>query len=164
MSGEVQAYVALGANLDEPLVHLNRAVAELARLPATRVTGVSAWYRSAYLGPGAAQPDYLNGVVALATGLDAETLLVALLDLEAAHGRIRETGQITPRPLDLDLLLHGQQVCTSPRLTLPHPRLHLRAFVLLPLTEIAPDLVIPGRGQAKAWLPAVATQTILRLP
>jgi 2-amino-4-hydroxy-6-hydroxymethyldihydropteridine diphosphokinase len=89
-------------------------------------------------------------------------LLDALLDLETRFGRIR-AGKNGPRTLDLDLLLYDNQIIDLPRLTLPHPRLHLRAFVLYPLAEIAPTLPLPGRGSTSAWLPAVANQGIIKL-
>jgi 2-amino-4-hydroxy-6-hydroxymethyldihydropteridine diphosphokinase len=108
------------------------------------------------------QPEFINAVVALQTTLAPETLLEALLDLEQRFGRLRAEKN-GPRTLDLDLLLYNELELQLPRLTLPHPRLHLRAFVLLPLAEIAPDLQLPRRGSIAAWLPAVANQGILKL-
>ena len=108
------------------------------------------------------QPEFVNAVAQLETDLAPEALLDALLEIEQRFGRIRAERN-GPRTLDLDLLLYGDQFVSLPRLTLPHPRLHLRAFVLQPLAEIAPDLKIPGRGTVAAWLPAVANQGIVRL-
>ena len=108
------------------------------------------------------QPDFINAAAVLETTLGAEALLDALLDLETRFGRHRRDRN-GPRTLDLDLLLYNDSEIDQPRLTVPHPRLHLRAFVLRPLAEIAPDLAIPRRGSVAAWLPAVANQGIVRL-
>lgn len=157
-----QAFVALGANLDDPLAQVRAALAALPRLPATRVVAASSLYRTAPVGL-VGQPDFINAVVELRTALDPEALLDALFAVEAEFGRVRAERN-GPRTLDLDLLLHGDAVIDRPRLQLPHPRLHLRAFVVAPLAEIAPDCRIPGRGTVAAWLPAVAMQRIERLP
>ena len=157
----VRAFVALGANIGEPVRHLRAAVEDMAALPGTAVVARSSLFRSAPVGL-LDQPDFINAVAALETGLAPEELLDALLDLEARFGRIRRDRN-GPRTLDLDLLLYDDLQLELPRLTLPHPRLHLRAFVLCPLAEIAPALAIPGRGSVAAWLPAVANQGIARL-
>lgn len=156
-----QAFVALGANLGAPQAQLDAAIAELARLPQSRLRAASSFYRSAPIGL-TAQPDFINAVVSLDTALSPEQLLAALFTLENAFGRVR-SGKDAPRTLDLDLLLYDARCLNTPQLTLPHPRMHLRAFVLLPLLEIAADCAIPGRGSAAAWLPAVAMQGITRL-
>ncbi len=155
------AYVALGANIGEPAATVVSALAALAGLPESRVLRTSPLYRTAPVGL-RNQPDFINAAAALETALGAEVLLDALLDLEVRFGR-RRRDRNGPRTLDLDLLLYDDSEIDLPRLTLPHPRLHLRAFVLRPLAEIAPDLTIPGRGSVAAWLPAVATQGIVRL-
>ena len=155
------AYVALGANLGDPKATVLAAFAALANLPESRVARCSSLYRTAPVGI-LSQPDFVNAVVLLETTLAPETLLDALLDIEARFGRIRRERN-GPRTLDLDLLLYDDIELDLPRLTLPHPRLHLRAFVLLPLAEVAPDLAIPRRGSVAAWLPAVANQGIVRL-
>lgn len=160
----VTAYVALGANLGEPQATLRSAIAALAALPAARLVAASSLYRSAPVGL-RHQPDFINAVVQLevdAAVLPAPTLLDRLFAIEAAFGRVRSIRN-APRTLDLDLLLYGAQVCDTPQLTLPHPRMRERAFVLAPLLEIAPDLVIPGLGAVAALLPAVAHQRIERL-
>ena len=133
----------------------------LKRLPETHLRRMSSLYRTAPVGI-TEQPEFVNAVAQLETNLAPEALLDALLDIEQRFGRIRAERN-GPRTLDLDLLLYGDQFVSLPRLTLPHPRLHLRAFVLYPLAEIAPDLKIPGRGTVAAWLPAVANQGIVRL-
>ena len=154
------AYVALGANIGDPTATVLAAFAALANLTDSRVVHTSSLYRTAPVGL-TNQPDFINAVAMLETGLAPEELLDALLDLEARFGRVRRDRN-GPRTLDLDLLLYNDIELDLPRLTLPHPRLHLRAFVLHPLAEIAPGLVIPGRGSVAAWLPAVANQRIVR--
>ncbi len=150
MSGAVRAYVGLGANLDDPAAHVRRALLELDRLPGTRLAAASPLYRSPPLGP-ADQPDYVNAVARLETVLEPLALLHALQALEAAHGRVRGGERWGPRPLDLDLLLYGGAVIDTPRLTVPHPGLYDRAFVLYPLADIEPQLVFPdGRSLAQA--------------
>ena len=155
------AYVALGANLGAPAATVLAAFAALANLPESRVTHGSSLYRTAPVGL-TDQPEFVNAVAELETTLAPEALLEALFDIEERFGRVRAEKN-GPRTLDLDLLLYNDQFIDLPRLTLPHPRLHLRAFVLQPLAEIAPQLVIPGRGTVAAWLPAVANQGIVRL-
>ena len=155
------AYVALGANLGDPAATIRAAFGALANLPESRVTRCSSLYRTAPVG-NTEQPEFVNAVAALETTLAPESLLDALFDIEARFGRIRAEKN-GPRTLDLDLLLYNNQQLNLPRLTLPHPRLHLRAFVLYPLAELAPDLQLPGRGSIAAWLPAVANQGISRL-
>ena len=144
MTAPATAYVALGSNLQEPRVQLARARDALAEIPNTQLSCASADYRSAPLGP-QDQPDYVNAVVALRTTRDAEALLAAMQRIEEDQGRRRDV-RWGPRTLDLDLLLYDDLVQQSPRLTLPHPEMHRRAFVLVPLAEIAPLLTIPGQG------------------
>ena len=153
----VRAFVGLGANLGDAEAALHAAVAGLAELAGSSVEGCSRTYRSAPVD--AAGPDYLNAVVALDTELSALDLLHALQRIEQAHGRQRPYVN-APRTLDLDLLLYGDQTIAQPGLIVPHPRLHERAFVLLPLAELAPGLLIPGLGSVRDWLPGVAHQRI----
>jgi 2-amino-4-hydroxy-6-hydroxymethyldihydropteridine diphosphokinase len=161
---EVTAYVGLGSNLGgtlgEPRAQILAALEELARLPRTRLVAHSSLYRSAPLGH-AAQPDFLNAVARLETGLAAEELLGELQAIERRHGRERPFPG-APRTLDLDLLLYGDATIDSPRLTVPHPRMHERAFVLAPLLELESEAVIPGRGRAAQLLAACAAQRIAR--
>ena len=154
-------YVALGANLGDPTATIRAAFGALANLPESRVKQCSSLYRTAPIGH-TEQPEFINAIAALETTLAPEALLDALLDIENRFGRIRAEKN-GPRMLDLDLLIYSDQQLNLPRLTLPHPRLHLRAFVLYPLAELAPDLTLPGRGTLTAWLPAVANQGIARL-
>lgn len=156
------AYIALGANLDDPQATVRLALAELAGLPLSHLCASSSLYRTAPVGI-AGQPDFINAVARVATELDPDRLLDELFAIERRFGRIRAEKN-GPRTLDLDLLLYDAEVRDTPHLHLPHPRLHLRAFVVVPLTEIAPDCAIPGRGTAAAWQPAIANQKIVKLP
>ena len=155
------AFVALGANLDDPVAQVRAAGAALANVPDSRLLRLSSLYRTAPVGI-RGQPDFINAVAALATRLPPPQLLDALFAVERRFGRRREFYQ-APRTLDLDLLLYDQLVVDSLPLSVPHPRMHLRAFVLAPLLEIAPLCRIPGRGSAVAWLPAVGMQRIEKL-
>ncbi|MDR0674425.1 MAG: 2-amino-4-hydroxy-6-hydroxymethyldihydropteridine diphosphokinase [Zoogloeaceae bacterium] len=150
------AYIALGSNLDQPIARVRSAIAALDDLPKTRLLRASSLYRTAPVGC-LPQPDFINAVAQVATRLSPQALLLALGAQEAAKGRTRDMPN-APRTLDLDLLLYADETLRTPDLVLPHPRLHLRAFVLIPLHEIAPDLQIPGRGALAAWLPAVHAQ------
>jgi len=149
----VAAFIGLGANLGDRGAALQQALVSLAALPATQVRQVSPLYRSAPVD--ADGPDYLNAVAELATGLPPMALLEALQALEAAAGRER-LYRNAPRTLDLDILLYGDVSIATPHLTVPHPRMGERAFVLLPLSDIAPGRVTPGQ------LAAVASQRIER--
>lgn len=140
------AFIGLGSNLADPLVQVSSALDELGRLPHLRVVRRSSLYRSAPVGY-LDQPDFINAVAQLETGLAPRALLDALLALEHEHGRTREFCN-APRTLDLDLLLYDDLQHHEHGLTIPHPQMHLRAFVLQPLLEIAPDCVIPGVGAA----------------
>lgn len=146
MPKPVQAFVALGANLEDPASQVERAFPELARLPETRLVARSSLYLSKPVGY-TDQPDFINAVAELETALTPRALLEALLAIEQRHGRRREFRN-APRTLDLDLLLYNGLIMHEPGLTLPHPRMHERGFVLLPLLEIAPDCRIPGIGPA----------------
>lgn len=147
------AYVALGSNIDSPHEQVLTAVRELDELANTRVVARSALYRTAPVGY-LDQPDFVNAVAKIATSLNPLDLLNALLEIERAHGRSREFKN-APRTLDLDLLLYEDLVLEGPGLTLPHPRLHERAFVLVPLNDITPTLKIPGRGSVAQLLAAL---------
>jgi 2-amino-4-hydroxy-6-hydroxymethyldihydropteridine diphosphokinase len=138
------AYVGLGANLADPCAQVERAVPAIGALPLTRLCAVSSLYRTAPVGP-ADQPDYINAVVRLETRLSPRRLLAELQRIERGQGRVRDGTRWGPRTLDLDILTFGTRHLRSPGLTLPHPEMHRRAFVLVPLGEIAPsDLPIPG--------------------
>ena len=155
------AYIGIGSNLDDPRAQVGKAFEELDRLPHTRVVKKSSLYRSAPVGY-AAQPDFINAIAQLETGLPAERLLAELQAIEARHGRKRSFAN-APRTLDLDLLMHGATQLRTAQLTLPHPRMHERAFVLKPLLELDPDAEIPGRGPAQPFLDACAHQEAQRM-
>ena len=155
------AFVALGSNLRDPAAQVRAGFAALAALPATCVTSESSLYRSAPFGY-ADQPDFVNAVAAIETGLAPHALLDALLAIERERGRVRAFRN-APRTLDLDLLLYGDLVLRDESLTLPHPRMHERAFVLVPLAEIAPRQAIPGRGTALELLATVDPAGVTRL-
>ncbi|MEP6996061.1 MAG: 2-amino-4-hydroxy-6-hydroxymethyldihydropteridine diphosphokinase [Betaproteobacteria bacterium] len=158
------AYVGIGSNLAHPRRQLARAIAEMARLPRTRVAAVSPNYVSAPLDASGAQPDYVNAVAALVTALPAPALLKRMRAIEHRHGRppAERRRRNAARTLDLDLLLFGRRRSRIRQLTLPHPRMHQRAFVLKPLLDIAPSAVIPGRGAARRWLRQLHGQRIAR--
>ncbi len=156
-----RAFVALGSNLQDPAAQVTRALDELAALPATRLVKRSSLYRTAPVGYDN-QPDFINAAAEVETGLDPLDLLRALLALETSHGRERPFPN-APRVLDLDLLLYDDQVMQTPELTLPHPRLHERGFVLFPLAEIAPALEIPGKGRVNDLVQRCHDQGVERL-
>jgi 2-amino-4-hydroxy-6-hydroxymethyldihydropteridine diphosphokinase len=158
----VPAYVALGSNLDGPEAQVARAFDALARLPATRLVFRSSRYRSRPLGP-VTQPDFVNAVAALLTQLDAPTLLRELKALETRLGRAVPVERWGPRVIDLDLLVHGQTRSSDESLTLPHPGLTQRDFVLVPLAEICPLLKVPGVGRVDALLQALGPTSLERI-
>lgn len=147
-----KAFIALGSNLQDPATQISAAFAALDQLPESQVLSRSSLYRTAPVGYDH-QPDFINAAVALMTRLEPLALLRALLALETQFGRERPFPN-APRVLDLDLLLYDDLVMNTPELILPHPRMHERAFVLLPLSEIASELVIPGRGGITGLLDA----------
>jgi len=153
------AYLGLGANLADAAQTVQQAATQLA-CATIAVLARSSLYRSAPID--AQGPDFYNAVLKVATALEPAALLHTLLQLEHTHGRTRAYRN-APRTLDIDLLLYDDWVLHQPGLTVPHPRLHQRAFVLLPLLELDPDIVIPGLGAAKAFLTQCADQTIEKL-
>ncbi len=159
---ETTAYIALGANLGDPLTTIRAALDALRNMPGTTWLGASSLYRTAPVGLHD-QPDFINAVVQLRAVPPAPTFLQQLFAIEADFGRVRGLKNAA-RTLDLDLLLFGDMVSADPFCTLPHPRLHERAFVLAPLAEISPALVIPERGPVSQLLAACADQQICRLP
>jgi len=156
----IDAFIGLGANLGDRAREIESAGAEIAALATTVLVARSALYASAPLdAPGG---EYLNAVAHVRTALAPLELLRTLQAIESRHGRLRPFAG-APRTLDLDLLLYGDIVLASDELTLPHPRLHERAFVLVPLAEIAPGLVVPGRGRVVDLCAAVASQRVAKL-
>lgn len=154
------AYIGIGANLGHALQQVTDAIALMDTKGTIRVTTVSSFYRTEPID--SSGDDYINAVFKIETSLDADDLLTQLFDIEQQFGRERPYYN-APRTLDLDLLMFNDEVRTTPRLTLPHPRMHERAFVLIPLIEIAPGIVIPGRGAATAFVAAVSNQRIQKL-
>ncbi|KAB7898340.1 2-amino-4-hydroxy-6-hydroxymethyldihydropteridine diphosphokinase [Rouxiella sp. S1S-2] len=138
----IRVYIALGSNLAKPVDQVNCALEALAHLPRTRLVQTSSFYRSKPLGP-QNQPDFLNAVVALDTHLPAHELLDGTQSIEQNQGRVRKAERWGPRTLDLDMLLYGNEIITSERLTVPHYDIKNREFMLYPLAEIAPDIVFP---------------------
>lgn len=138
----IRTFVGLGANLGDPASQLRSAAAALAELPKTCIVACSSLWRTPAWGP-VPQPDYLNAVIALDTDLAPGVLLSELLRIEREHGRVRNEERYGPRTLDLDLLLYGDACIDEPGLQVPHPQLARRAFVMLPLVEIAPGLLLP---------------------
>ena len=152
--------VGIGANLGDARANVADALARLETQPGCRLVAASSLWRTAPID--SAGDDYINAVALVDTTLDAHALLAALQAIETAHGRERPYRN-APRTLDLDLLLYGDQLIDTPTLTVPHPRMHERAFVLAPLVEVDPDAFIPGLGRAAAYLPKVAAQDVKRL-
>lgn len=162
-SSYVRAYIGLGSNLASPLGQVRQAIAELAQLPNSRLVAVSRLYRSRPMGP-ADQPDYINAVAAIDTLLAPLRLLDALQAIENHHQRKRGAVQWGPRTLDLDLLLYGDGRIDEPRLTVPHPGISERGFVLCPLAEIAPTLRLPGTEAVQALCSALSGEGLEPLP
>jgi len=158
-----QAYIGLGANQGDLLATLNAAVQSLSSLEQSKFVAASPFYRSAPIE--ASGPDYLNAVVRIDTDLEPYGLLLHLLEIEMMFGRKRGGGadsrRNAPRNIDLDLLMVGDLIIRSAPLVLPHPRMHERAFVLRPLLDLAPDLMVPGHGSAAHLLSRVSDQIIV---
>lgn len=145
------AYIAIGSNLASPLEQVNAAVQALGDIPQTRVVALSAFYRTPPLGP-QDQPDYLNAAIALNTALSAEALLDNTQRIELQQGRVRKEERWGPRTLDLDIMLFGDAVINTERLTVPHYDMKRRGFMLWPLFDIAPDLIFPDGESLSALL------------
>jgi 2-amino-4-hydroxy-6-hydroxymethyldihydropteridine diphosphokinase len=157
-----RAFVGIGSNLGDPRRQAELAFDELAALASTRLVARSSLYRSAPWGV-TDQPAFVNAVAELDSGLPPRELLQALLAIERRHGRVRDGARWGPRTLDLDLLAFGDARIAEPGLVLPHPQLARRAFVLVPLAEIAPDFVVAGGGRVRDLLAAVDTGEVVPL-
>jgi 2-amino-4-hydroxy-6-hydroxymethyldihydropteridine diphosphokinase len=159
-----RAFLGLGSNLEHPRRQLARALCALARLPRVRMLRVSPNYVTAPVGCSEPQPDYVNAVAAIRTTLPPRALLAALHAIERRQRRSRDdrARHNLPRTLDLDLLIYGRRRIRQPGLTVPHPRMHERAFVLRPLADVAAAATIPGRGLARRYRAAVRGQRIAR--
>lgn len=159
---ETEAFIGLGSNLADPMEQIQRAVTALGNIPRTRLLHHSPWYRSRAIGPGE-QPDYVNGVALLATALDATELFSHLQRIEAAQGRERRV-RWAARTLDLDILLYGSETIHSPQLQIPHPRLTGRNFVIYPLADIRPELVLPDGTHIQTLVANCGTEGLARQP
>ena len=163
MISTVTAYVGLGSNLDNPAAQIAAAIDMLAALPDATLRAVSSFYRNPPMGP-QDQPDYVNAVVALDTRLTPRALLDAMQAIERAQGRDRSGLRWGPRTIDLDLLVYGDTVLDEDHLQVPHPGIAERAFVLVPLAEIAPQISIPGHGLLSTLLAAVDRVSVVPMP
>ncbi len=157
------AYVGLGSNLDDPVRQVEQGFAALARLPDTLLVARSQRYRSRPLGP-QDQPDFVNAVAGLLTRLAPDSLLAELKELEVALGRAQPVLRWGPRRIDFDLLVYGTEVRIDAALTLPHPGVTLRNWVLYPLTDVAPTLRVPGVGRAESLAHALGNEGLEMLP
>ncbi|NIF48729.1 2-amino-4-hydroxy-6-hydroxymethyldihydropteridine diphosphokinase [Enterobacter sp. Ap-1006] len=155
------AYIALGSNQASPLEQVSSALDALAAIPQSRMVATSSFYRTPPLGP-QDQPDYLNAAVVLDTDLSAETLLDHTQRIELEHGRVRKAERWGPRTLDLDLMLFGDEVMHTERLTVPHYDMKNRAFMLVPLLEIAPECRFPDGQSVAAILASLSQEGITR--
>ena len=156
-----RVFIALGSNLQDPACQVQLAFAEIDQLPGTHVVKQSSLYCTAPVGYDD-QPNFINAVVEATTSLPPQALLQSLLEIETVHGRERSFPN-APRVLDLDLLVYDDLLMNETALTLPHPRLHERSFVLVPLAELAPELEIPGRGKVSVLLQTCTDQGIRKL-
>lgn len=157
------AYIGLGSNQGDSMATLNSALKQLTEHPAIELQAVSSFYQSQPVGP-QNQPDYVNAVACLNTDLNAQALLALLLEVERLHGRVRNPElRWGPRTLDLDLLLYGNQIIQEPNLIVPHPELCKRAFVVYPLAEIAPDLVLPNGLRLKTYQDQLIASDLIKI-
>lgn len=158
---QATAFVALGSNLEDPIAQVRAGLRELAALPGTRLVAASSLYRNPPAGY-RDQPDFVNAVAQIETHLAPRELLNALLEIERRHGRARDFPN-APRTLDLDILIYGEREILETGLTIPHPRMLERAFVLVPLAEIAPAAVVPGAGDVSRLVARVDTTGMVKL-
>lgn len=157
----IRTYIAIGSNLVEPVQQARAAIRALAALPDSCLVAVSGLYRSKPMGP-QDQPDYINAVAALDTRLTPLALLDATQQIELQQGRVRKAERWGPRTLDLDILLYGDQQIDHPNLIIPHYGMRTREFVLYPLVEIAPALVLPDGSTLQHWVSQVARNNLER--
>ncbi|MBW7981457.1 2-amino-4-hydroxy-6-hydroxymethyldihydropteridine diphosphokinase [Enterobacillus tribolii] len=157
----IRVYIALGSNLADPRRQVLSALQALETLPESRLVRCSSLYRTPPLGP-QDQPDYVNAAVALDTNLSPETLLDHTQRIELAHGRERKAERWGPRTLDLDIMLFGDLTLNTPRLIVPHYDMKNRAFMLIPLAEIAPDLVFPDGLPLSVLVSAFDASTLIK--
>jgi len=156
------AYIGLGSNLSEPIEQVKNAVKQIEKIAQSQVTAVSSLYLSKPMGP-QDQDDYINAIIALNTSLSAIELLNALQAIENEAGRVRKENRWGARILDLDIILFGNEVINSERLTIPHYGMEEREFVLLPLVEIAPSLQLPNGKSVKLLSQKIANNAMVKL-
>lgn len=153
------AWLGLGANLQQPLAQLNESIQRISHTPGVAVLQVSSFYKTPPWGD-EDQPDFINAVVRIETSLAPIELLHHMQSIETDMGRVRKGRRWGPRLIDIDVLLYADQSIDSKELSLPHPRMHQRAFVLLPLCELEPEIEIPGRGRAGSLLAGLSSDGI----
>ena len=158
----VRAYIGIGSNLEDPVAQVKDAIEELEMLPDTILAGRSSLYSNKPMGP-QDQPDYINAVVGLDTLLSAQDLFARLLKIEEQAGRVREGDKWGPRILDLDLLLYGKKKIDEADLRVPHPGLHERDFVIIPLAEVAGNMNIPGHGLLSTLINQVENHSLKKV-
>jgi len=162
MRFEVASFIGFGSNLGDPVNQIHLATARLTSIPSSRIDSCSSLYRTPPIGP-PDQPDYVNAVVRLDTRLDPHALLKHLQSIECAQGRTRDGIRWGPRTIDLDLLIYGDEIIDEPGLQVPHPEIPERAFVLVPMAEIDPDLLIPGHASIDELLGLIDTTEVIKI-
>ena len=158
----VRVYIGLGSNLEDPVAQVLEAVEELEMIPDSILVSRSSLYRGKPMGP-ADQPDYVNAVVAMDTLLSPANFLQELIRIEDLQGRTRDGEKWGPRIIDLDLLMYGKQKINKPDLTVPHPGMHERDFVIIPLSELAGDVNVPGQGRLTALINKCENHSLRKL-
>lgn len=158
----MRVYIGLGSNLNQPANQIEKARLSINHLNGVEETGFSSLYRSRPMGP-QDQPDYLNAVMEIETGLKPLELLDGLQAIESDQGRVRQGERWGARPIDLDILLYGEEILESERLTVPHPGIYERPFVLYPLKEISPNLIIPQYGALAGLVAGCDAEGLLKL-
>lgn len=159
----IDVFIALGANLAEPKTQILNAIQALQQLPDSQFIACSPLYCSSPMGP-QDQPDYINAVAHITTGLAPHALLDEMQRIELEQGRVRKDERWGPRTLDLDLVLYGQQIIQDERLTVPHYGMKQRAFVLVPLSDVAPALILPDGQKLAEWVAICDRSSLFRLP
>jgi 2-amino-4-hydroxy-6-hydroxymethyldihydropteridine diphosphokinase len=162
VNNSVSVFIGLGSNLADPITQIKQAISAISMLEQSQVIAVSSLYGSKPMGP-ADQPDYVNAVLQLSTQLAPLALLDALQHIENISGRVRKDQRWGPRTLDLDVLLYGQQIINNERLTVPHYGMKEREFVLIPLAEIAPELVLPSGEKLQQLLLSISSNGLVKL-
>lgn len=158
----IRVYIGIGSNLEDPVTQVKDAIEELEMLPDTILAARSSLYTGKPMGP-QDQPDYINAVVALDTLLSPEDLFARMMEIEKQAGRVRDGEQWGPRILDLDLLMYGKKKIDEAHLTVPHPAMHERDFVIIPLAEVAGNMKIPGHGLLSTLINQVENHSLKKV-